>query len=270
MVTEADLLRIKSRFISYVKQFYTGDESFDSAIRLKERHTLSVALEILDIANSMSINSEGCYCAEIVALLHDIGRFEQFARYRTYSDIRSEDHALLGVKVLDTIGILEGLESKDRELIREVILQHNRAALPEQPNPESIFFLKALRDADKIDILRVVTGQLEGIEVDTTIKIGLPDVAVVSDPVVQSVINSRIVKMEEVKTFNDFKLLQVGWVFDLNYIRSFEKVRERRYLDKLAASLPPTNDVTRAMAVARRHLEKKCIFKRSGCGSPLP
>ncbi|MBN1575207.1 MAG: HD domain-containing protein [Chitinispirillaceae bacterium] len=270
MVTEADLLRIKQRFQNYVRRFYTGDESFDSAIRLKEEHTAKVMVEILDIANSMNIKRGWCYCAEIVACLHDIGRFEQFARYRTYADSKSEDHALLGVKTLDSSDILEGVDPAAREVIREVVLNHNRADLPEKPNPESSFFLMALRDADKIDILRVVTRHYCGLDSGDTIRLGLPDVPAVSKAVVQSVIRGEIVRNEDVRTFNDLKLLQLGWVFDLNYTRSFEKVRERMYIDKIAAVLPRTGGVERAIAAARRHLERNCIFERSDCGCPTP
>ncbi|MBN1308136.1 MAG: HD domain-containing protein [Chitinispirillaceae bacterium] len=270
MITEADLVRIKRRFKNYVRQFYTGDKTFDSAIRLKEEHTAMVMTEILDIADAMNITTGERYMAEIVACLHDIGRFEQFNRYRTYADTKSEDHALLGVKILDASDILEGMDAAAKKVIREAVLNHNRAALPEQQDAESIFFLKALRDADKIDILRVVTRYYCGLETDDAIGMGLPDVPTVSDAVVQSVVRGEIVRSEEVKTLNDFKLLQLGWIFDLNYTRSFEKVRERMYIDKIAAALPRTGDVERAIAVVRRHLERNCIVERSDCGCPIP
>ena len=54
--------------------------------------------------------------AEIMALFHDIGRFEQYKQYRTFSDYRSEDHAALGVKVIKANRILNGFEPAEAEI----------------------------------------------------------------------------------------------------------------------------------------------------------
>ena len=38
--------------------------------------------------------------AEAVALLHDVGRFEQYKRYGTFNDRKSVNHAALGVEIM--------------------------------------------------------------------------------------------------------------------------------------------------------------------------
>jgi sulfur carrier protein ThiS len=264
MVTEKDLLDIKRNFRTYVRQLYTGDESVDSALRIKECHTVNVELEILDLSNSLRLTAEECYSAQIIAYLHDIGRFEQFIRYLTFADMQSVDHALLGVEILAANGIIDCLDTLDRNLITEVIVHHNRATLPENMNPRSLFFLKILRDADKIDIFRVVTGHYSGFERNDAIRIGLPDNCGISDAVVRRVINGKTVRMEEVKTFDDFKMLQIGWIFDLNFVRAFEIVKKRRYLDKIAAVLPQTDSIVQAIRTARIYLEEHCADERNG------
>jgi len=39
--------------------------------------------------------------AEVIAWLHDIGRFEQFDRYRTFADAESENHAQIALRVIE-------------------------------------------------------------------------------------------------------------------------------------------------------------------------
>jgi len=38
-------------------------------------------------------------------------------------------------------------------------------------------------------------------------------------------------------TLNDYKLLQISWVFDVNFSPTFGAVYERRYVQKIAATL---------------------------------
>jgi hypothetical protein len=97
-----------------------------------------------------------------------------------------------------------------------VVRYHNRASLPVGEEERCLFFLKMLRDADKIDIWRVVTDyyQNAGNKRNRTIELGLPDVDGVSGPVYESLMNGKIAQMADLKTLNDFKLLQIGWVYD--------------------------------------------------------
>lgn len=256
MIQETDLLWIKHWFDGYVHQFYTGDEQFDSAISLKEKHTKNVAIEILDIACSLDFNAEQCYLAEIIALLHDIGRFEQYARYHTYSDRMSEDHAKLGIEVIRKTGVLNRFSTQMQNLIESVVTHHNQATLPQSKDLLFLIMLKLLRDADKIDILQVVTEHYLGFSRNNVINLGLPDSADVSDAIVQCVMNRKIANVKDLKTRNDFKLLQISWIFDLNYHKTYRIFENRRYLDKLSAALPQTDTIVQAIGVARQYLSR--------------
>ena len=258
MVDKYDLVEIKKWFDVYVRQFGTGDETFDSAIRLKIHHTNNVVVEILDIVNSLNAKAEDCALAEIVAVLHDIGRFKQYAKYHTYSDLKSEDHAALGINVIKKTGVLNTLEPCDRELIETAIVHHNRAFLPKHMDSRVLFFLKLLRDADKIDILRIVTEHYSGVHMNGAVNNELPDNPEVSESILQSIIRGELVKFDELKTVNDFKLLQISWVFDLNFPRTFEIIGARNYFDTIAASLPQTDSVQQARSVVRQRLAQKC------------
>ena len=270
MVRETQLLDIKEWFETYIGSFFTGVEKHDSALAVKVRHTKNVAVEIIDLANSLDIGPDERSIAELCALLHDIGRFEQYARHHIYSDSRSEDHAAIGIRILHETGILNKLDFADQDLIRFAVFHHNKALLPEIGDERYLFFLRLLRDADKIDILRVVTDHYHGIVTDDAIDIGLPDTPEISDKILNDVMSGRIACVENMQTLNDFKLLQIGWVFDLNFPKSFEIVKHRHYVQKLSAVLPPTDEVQQAIAVALRHVETQCTGKRSMCECQIP
>lgn len=263
MIQETDLLYFKNWFEMYVKQFCTGNERIDSAICLKVTHTKNVALEILGLANSLNLDAEHCYLAEIVAIFHDIGRFEQYLRYHTYSDQKSEDHAKLGLEVIASTGVISRLPLYEQELVRNVVAHHNRASLPQGDDQKFLLLLKLLRDADKIDILHVVTEHYAGFNRNEAINIGLSDSTEISTKIIDSILDSRLADVNDMKTVNDFKLLQVGWVFDLNFPRTYQIFKQRRYLEKLSAALPQTDTVVNAIASARSFLLQGIREERS-------
>ncbi len=256
------LPELKNRFEQYIKQFNSPDPNIQSALDLKQAHTRRVCEAILDIGGHEGLTGEDLCMAEATALLHDIGRFEQFSRYKTFSDGRSENHALLGVKVIEENAILEGIDSQIARTIIRAVKCHNRAALPSRENGRDLFFMKLLRDADKVDIWRVVTDYYRDAhqERNPTIELNLPDTPDISDAVYSSLMKGEIVQMKDLGTLNDFKLLQIGWIYDVNFRRTFQIVREKGYLGWIRKALP--SDSLRIKAVyekALTYLNRKTV-----------
>jgi len=246
-------------FEDYVLQFSSDDPIVQESMDLKREHSLRVCEAIVDIGRSLDLSREDLCIAEVAALLHDIGRFEQYKRYRTFADYKSEDHAALGVKVIQVNRVLHGLKPALAEMIVRVVGCHNRADLPVGEDERCLFFLRLLRDADKVDIWRVVTEyyQNAGHDRNQTIELDLPDRPQISDAVYKTLMNGKLVQMTDLKTLNDFKVLQIGWVYDINFPRTFEIIRENKYLEMISGSLPETS--VRAAEVyerARAHLER--------------
>ncbi|MFO8090727.1 MAG: HD domain-containing protein [Desulfatiglandaceae bacterium] len=231
---------LNTRFRDYVERFSSSDAVVQENIDLKAEHTYKVREEILDIGRSLGLAEEDLWLAEAIALLHDIGRFEQYSRYRTFADHKSEDHGALGVRVIQGEGLVDGLEVEEADIILRTVGAHNRADLPVEANGRCVFFLKLLRDADKVDILRVVTEYYQNSENrrKRSLELGLSDDDRVSDNVYDALMNGRVARMKDLETLNDFKLLQIGWVYDLNFPRTFQLVRERDYLPKIRGALP--------------------------------
>ncbi|MBW1782678.1 MAG: HD domain-containing protein [Deltaproteobacteria bacterium] len=270
MNPEESVKRLKSWFEAYVDQFASNDPRVQENMDMKRWHTRRVCAAILDIGDSLKLSREDLCTAEITGWLHDIGRFEQYTRYGTFADHRSEDHAALGVKVMHDTRILEKIGAVDNEIIIRVVGAHNRAALPDQEDDRVLFFLKLLRDADKIDVLGVVTGyyQKAGHERNHTLELDLPDRPHVSDPVYEALMNGRLVRMADLKTINDFKLLQMAWIYDINFPRTFEMVREKGYLEILRDALThSSNRTAQVYRRARAHLDRHCSGDKAAHGT---
>ncbi|MBD3317696.1 MAG: HD domain-containing protein [Chitinivibrionales bacterium] len=234
---------VEAQFREYTRRFLRGTEEVVHAIELKLHHSFLVRDEAVGIALSEGMPAEDIACASVAGLLHDFGRFEQYRRYRTFADARSENHALLGIQEIEASGIIDDIDVDDAAIIRIAIERHNRAALGDGLTARSATFAKLIRDADKLDIWRLVTEYYERSDPtfrSRAIEAELPDTDEISSAVVEDVLQGHAVPYRHARTLNDFKLMQMGWVYDLNFRHSFQVVRRRNYLERIYDALPQT------------------------------
>jgi len=226
---------------------------------MKEKHTLRVCQEILNLGNKLGLNHGDLCLAEVIALFHDIGRFEQYARYKTFVDSDSEDHAALGIKILKENDVLAGFDEPTRNLILRSISYHNRASLPRVETEACLFFTKLLRDADKLDIWKVVTDyyRQKNRRQNVAIELGLPDTPEISNEVYESLMRRHIVNADYLKNLNDFKLLQIGWVYGINFAPTFHCIKERKYLDIIRNHLPKTDKIDNIFSIVQTYLDEQ-------------
>jgi putative nucleotidyltransferase with HDIG domain len=257
-VTEYALNNLKQCFSRYVRLFYSSDPVIQQAIVLKEDHSLRVCKEILNIGKQLNLSFNNLRLAEAMALFHDIGRFEQFTRYRTFVDKKSENHGELGVKVLRQEKILAALNEDTRELILKAISYHNRLNIPEEESPVCIYFSKLLRDADKLDIFNLVSTYyyVTPAERSAAVELDLPDTPTVSDEIMTSLRDGKMIGMQQLKSLNDFKLLQMAWIYDINYQPAFQMIQERNYLRKIRDTLPATEEIDHIYSKLMSYIEE--------------
>ncbi|MBN2812996.1 MAG: HD domain-containing protein [Bacteroidales bacterium] len=244
-LTEKELKGLKSWFAKYVKSFQHADPEIQQNITLKEDHTHRVCEAIVDIGVALGLDHDALRLAEAIALLHDIGRFEQFTRYRTFMDAKSENHAELGVTIIEREDILASLNPAAQYIIKQSVRYHNRPSLPLNESQSCLFYARLIRDADKLDIWKVVTDYYhrKHKRKNGAIELELPDSIGFSDEVFRSLTNMHPVNIHDVKNVNDFKLLQVSWVFDLNFRPTMDFLRERQYLELIRQVLPESEKI---------------------------
>ena len=66
------------------EQYLDGYDRENDKVRLKIVHTYGVVTQSMEIARRMRLPSEDIELARIIALLHDIGRFEQLRRFDSF------------------------------------------------------------------------------------------------------------------------------------------------------------------------------------------
>lgn len=242
-------------FLDYVDNFSSADSFIRDNIEMKIEHTGKVCENILLLAKSEKVGEEGCRLAETIALFHDLGRFEQFFRYKTFKDSESENHALLSLKILENNEILSRLSQKEKNLILKAVEYHNLREIPEctMDSKELLFYSRLIRDADKLDILRVISENYDerGKIRNAALEIYLPDTAGFSESIITDILNNRMAEIEDVKNLNDIRLLRLSWVFDMNFPATFSILKRHNYLDTIISSMPVAEEVH----IVEKHLE---------------
>jgi len=119
------------------------------------------------------------------------------------------------------------------------------------------------RDADKLDIWSEL---IEYYDQDrntqaTAVALGLPDTPAYSPKVLACLQQGEVATKSDLKTLNDFKLLQLTWLFDINYTSSLQVVLERKYIDKIAGVLPDNDEIRRAVDHARAYVNEKIAMR---------
>lgn len=232
--------RIKSFFIQYASQFRQEDQGYNEHIKLKQHHTAGVVKEISQLAEMLGFSREEIAFTEVIAWLHDIGRFEQYDTYSTFADAESENHAEIALRVIDKYNLLVDFSQDQIRIIKATILNHNQKQVPER-EPEIIdFYSRLLRDADKLDIWQVMLRT----NIFHTIKNEiLPDTYSVPEKLLSYFKKHQTIPLVEVESFYDSILFRLSWVFDLNFECTLNQFKERKLTQKFLEKLPFSEDL---------------------------
>jgi hypothetical protein len=256
---QAHLDSLKSWFDKYVQPFYVTDPEGLKNIQMKVEHTRKVCDMMDAITAGEGLSAADARIAGAVALLHDVGRFPQYQRWRTFRDSVSDNHARLAVEVIRQQNLLAALPAEERLLIEEAVRFHNLLQVPTRVKSPTELFLRLIRDADKLDIWRVFLSYFATPEHEraSAAMLGFPELPGVSPACLTALTEGRVVNLNTVACTNDFKLLLISWSYDLNFSSSYRQVRENAYLQALEANLPDQYDIRAAIESARNHCARK-------------
>lgn len=256
-----DKEKIIQTFQAYTEKYNDKDPK----IALKIHHTYRVAELCEKIARSEKLEKDECELAWALGMLHDIGRFEQLRRYDTFQDAISVDHAALGAEILFAAGemvpfIREFIpDASEDALIETAIRMHSAYRVAEDIEPRTKRFCHMLRDADKIDILRVnIETPLEDIYNTTTAELYAAEV---TPKVMESFYEHHATLRSIKRTPVDHIAGHVSLIFELVFPESIRLVREQGYWERLI-DFPSENHKTRQQLLElkqemQRFLEQK-------------
>ena len=225
------LLRL---YDEYVATFRGPDGRLPPMMQLKRAHTGFVVKNAALIADGEGFDPLTRETALSAALLHDTGRYEQLRRYNTFRDADSVDHAVLSHDIVKEKGWLEQTGAPRADAVLSAVLLHNRRELPDGLDPVALAAAQTVRDADKLDIFRVLEDQVAHTDwrADSRAFWNLPVSAPPRPAVVACIEGRRPVDYGEIRSLADFVLIQVGWmVSGLAYATSRRLCAARGHLE---------------------------------------
>jgi putative nucleotidyltransferase with HDIG domain len=232
-------------FDSYVDNFKNLTEAQNKNFTIKKEHSLRVAGNAKWISGKLKLGEKNTTISYLAALFHDIGRFSQLIEYDTFDDLKSVDHAELSVKILKHEGFLQKIKCEEEEVIYSTILAHNKFELPHKLSEIELLHAKVLRDADKLDILKVLTDYYlqRNMQPNHTLTWELPKGSKVSEAVEREVLAGKMVQKNDVVSEIDVKVMQLSWIYDLNFKCSVEYASQNRFFEKIYSSLPKSDKI---------------------------
>jgi len=260
---------LKAWFESYVTGFCDIDEDGRRNIELKIEHTRRVCAVMESLTAGEGLGSGESRTAAAIALLHDVGRFPQYLRWRTFRDKDSDNHGRLAVEVIRGERLLEQLDAGERVIIEEAVRFHNLLDMPRRMQSPTDMYLRLVRDADKLDIWRVFVEQLElPLELRASAAfLGFPDNGRVSAACLQELAARRIVNLDKVTSVDDFKLLLISWAYNLNFSTACRLLREGRFIERLSTGLGGGADAKQAVDAAINYVEHRILPEGASHGA---
>ncbi len=239
-----DLAAHKNILTEFAQSHLTGDASKDSFINLKLEHSLHVHKNAQAIIEGENLTGRPASICHLAALYHDIGRFPQLARYGTFNDRESTNHGRLGVLTLRNTTLPNDMTPEDMQVVRLAIGQHNiKSIRKDLPEPYATP-AKLVRDADKIDIFRVMIDNFSSDNPDPVVTHGHKDVpGKYTSEIYEAVMQDRPGDYTHIQYANDFKLMLIGWLRDLNFQTSLKILIERDYIESIFSFLPQDESI---------------------------
>lgn len=233
-MTNEQLGELNRVYTAYVDTFRDAQGKLADMLQLKLDHTHRVVENARKIFTDESWPAPLALLGEAAALLHDTGRYSQFAKFHTFRDAVSVDHAAESVKVVTERRWLESFDREDRQRILTAVGVHNKKDVPTGLDAETAALAHLVRDADKLDIFTVCEMSvrdgsiLSNPDITWSLNVhGHP-----SPDLVEAVCTGHSVKYEWIRSLADFILVEIGWLNGgLHFRTSRAMARERKIAD---------------------------------------
>ena len=206
----------KNEFKKYFENFDTTNEN----ILRKYNHSIRVMEYSLEIAKSLNLPIKMIEIIGIAGLLHDIGRFEQWKKYETYSDLHSIDHGKLGVEILKHNNYIKNYIFDDKyiNIIYSAVYEHNKYKISDSLSFNEEIVCKIIRDADKLDIL-----ETQGNSIKSNV--------IFHKEILENIYNKQCCISRKQDNEADNIIKQICFIYDINFQYSFKYIKSKNILN---------------------------------------
>lgn len=236
-----DMGEAVTEFMRYVSCFDRGQAD----IERKVLHSMRVAVLCSEVSAGDGRVDAGAMA--LAGLLHDVGRFPQYAMHAAYRDHEHGcDHGELGYQLLHDFGMLRRFVAEDAmrdprahaDMLLRAIRLHNKWRLPESMGATERAYATHLRDADIIDILDI-SASATGMPHDPKIVS-----AAASEHVMEFVRNRTTVDRTTMRNDTDIVISRLALAFAVEGERAREVLREHASWEGYLAGREVTGDAT--------------------------
>lgn len=255
-----DFIKAEKEFKEYLKDY----DMEDGNIKLKVVHTYEVVRKSEYIAKGLDLDEENIELAKLIALLHDIGRFEQVKQKQDFLDNTGFDHADYGVKILFEENLIRKFTSDEQydDIIKKSIYNHNKYKIEEGLEDKKLLHSKIIRDADKLDNFRVKETENFINIFPSAYNPETINYEEICPKVYKDFMNHKSIKLGDCKTFIDHWICAIAFIFDLNFDISLKYIKNKNYIDILINRIEYKNEDTKhkmeqIRKCAKKYLEEK-------------
>ena len=256
-----NIIIAQEEFKKYLKDYDLNDGN----IKLKIKHTYEVMDRSEYLASKLGLDEENIKVAKLIALLHDIGRFEQVKQTSDFIDGQEFDHADYGAKILFQDNLIEQFveDRKYDNIIKKAICNHNKYRIEDGLNKQELLHCKIIRDADKLDNFRV--KEVENLEniFPSAYNPDTINYEEISDKVYNDFMKHKCIKIEDRKTQIDYWICYIAFMFDLNFKQSLQYIKNKNYIDILIDRIEYKNKDTKERMESIRICAKKYLDSKT-------
>jgi len=127
-----------------------------------------------------------------------------------------------------------------RRLVLGAVFLHNKRSLPPLASNGLKTVAQVVRDSDKLDIYSVMIGhfsQKNPKHPEVALNV-LDEPDKYTDAVLDALLGREHGDYRSIVYINDFKLMTIGWLYDLNFRSACRMLQDKGYLDTLLDTLP--------------------------------
>lgn len=213
--------------MNYLDEYIKSYDMSLPQISYKYYHSCRVMDNMITLAKSLNLPIGDIELAKCIGVLHDIGRFEQFKRFNSFSD-KNVDHGDLGETILRENNVLDHFQisKDDYEIVYTAIRNHNKYMIEQNLDSRTLRFAKLIRDADKLDILYALNNS----EIKSAI---WEDDSNIGDRVKNEFSSNKQVKNDGTETKNEKIVTMFSFIYDFNFSASIEIIKNEDYYGKI-------------------------------------
>ncbi|MCQ2377856.1 MAG: HD domain-containing protein [Victivallaceae bacterium] len=246
-----DISELKLFFSRFAATFDTKIDDVGRNLRMKRAHTFRVVSDARKIMTAENFSPAEFAAGEKAALLHDLSRFEQYSRFRTFRDSESFDHGVRSAEICEERRLLAGDPAAGEILF--AIRRHNQLEIGDAPSPFAQKIAQAVRDADKIDIFRVIFSFRN----DPQVTFSLSDKKKISPEILAALREHRSADHRQMRSVTDFLAAKLQWFRELNFAESYRIAIRRDLLPKLALMLDGVPEIVPLIGETKDFLHRK-------------